>query len=36
MLVWVGWLVFMILGIINASKGAMKELPLIGGFKLIS
>jgi uncharacterized membrane protein len=25
-----------IIGIINASKGEMKELPLIGGFKLIS
>lgn len=27
--------VFAIMGIINASKGASKELPLIGGFKLI-
>lgn len=29
-------IVVMIMGIINASKGAMKELPVIGGFKLIS
>jgi uncharacterized membrane protein len=29
-------IVMMIMGIINASKGAMKELPVIGGFKLIS
>jgi len=29
-------IVVAIMGIINASKGAMKELPLIGGFKLIS
>ena len=35
-LVWVGYIVFLIMGIMNASKGEMKELPLIGGFKLIS
>jgi len=29
-------LVVAIIGIINAAKGTMKELPLIGGFKLIS
>jgi uncharacterized membrane protein len=29
-------IVVAIMGIINAAKGAMKELPLIGGFKLIS
>ncbi len=29
-------LIVAIMGIINASKGEMKELPLIGGFKLIS
>lgn len=29
-------IVVAIMGIINASKGEMKELPLIGGFKLIS
>ncbi len=29
-------IVVMIMGIINASKGEMKELPLIGGFKLIN
>lgn len=29
-------LVFMILGIVNAAKGEIKELPVIGGFKLIS
>jgi len=29
-------IVVMIMGIINGSKGEMKELPLIGGFKLIS
>ena len=31
----IGSLVFMIMGIISASKGEMKELPLIGGFKLL-
>lgn len=29
------YLVFMILGIINASQGQMKELPVIGGVKII-
>lgn len=29
-------IVVAIMGIINAAKGEMKELPLIGGFKLIS
>jgi uncharacterized membrane protein len=29
-------LIVMIMGIINASKGEMKPLPLIGGFKLIN
>lgn len=29
-------LVVAIIGIVNAAKGVMKELPLIGGFKLIS
>jgi hypothetical protein len=29
-------IVVAIMGIINASKGEMKPLPLIGGFKLIS
>lgn len=29
------FLVFMVLGIINAVKGEMKELPLIGGFNLL-
>lgn len=29
-------IVVMIMGIIHAAKGEMKELPLIGGFKLIS
>ncbi|MDD3487351.1 MAG: DUF4870 domain-containing protein [Candidatus Moranbacteria bacterium] len=29
-------IVVMIMGILNASKGEMKELPLIGGFKLIN
>ncbi len=28
-------IVFMIMGIINASKGEMKKLPVIGGFELI-
>lgn len=35
-LVLIGNVVFLIMGIINASKGEMKELPLIGGFKLLS
>lgn len=35
-IVMIAGVVFMIMGIINASKGEMKALPLIGGFKLIS
>jgi uncharacterized membrane protein len=35
-LVGLAGLVFMIMGIINASKGEMKELPVIGGIKLIN
>lgn len=35
-LVMIGGVVFMIMGIINSANGNMKELPLIGGFKLIS
>lgn len=31
----IGGLVFMILGIINASKGEMKPLPLVGGINII-
>lgn len=31
-----GFLVFMVLGIINASKGEMKPLPLIGGINLLN
>lgn len=34
-LVMVASIVFMIMGIINAAKGEMKALPLIGGFSLI-
>lgn len=34
--VWVGYIIFLIMGIMNVSKGEMKELPLIGGFKLIT
>lgn len=34
-LVMIAALVFMIMGIINAAKGEMKALPLIGGFKII-
>lgn len=30
------FLVLMIIGVINAAKGEMKELPLIGGFKLLN
>lgn len=33
--VWIAIIVFIILGIINAAKGEMKPLPLIGGFNLI-
>lgn len=29
------WIVFMVLGIMNAAKGEMKPLPLIGGIKII-
>ncbi|MCX6765362.1 MAG: DUF4870 domain-containing protein [Candidatus Moranbacteria bacterium] len=31
----IGGLVFMILGIINAAKGEMKPLPIIGGINII-
>lgn len=34
-LVMIGSLVFMIMGIINAAKGEMKPLPLIGGINII-
>ena len=35
-LVMIAGVIFMIMGIINAANGTMKELPLIGGFKLIN
>ncbi len=35
-LVMIAGVIFMIMGIINSANGTMKELPLIGGFKLIS
>jgi len=35
LLVMVGSVVFLIMGIINAAKGEMKKLPLIGGFEII-
>jgi len=34
-LVIIAGLIFMIMGIINASKGEMKKLPLIGGIEII-
>jgi uncharacterized membrane protein len=34
-LVLIGNVVFLVLGIINAAKGEMKKLPLIGGFEII-
>jgi uncharacterized membrane protein len=34
-LVWIGGIVFMIMGIINAANGEIKELPLIGKYELI-
>ena len=34
-IVWIAIIIFLILGIINAAKGEMKPLPLIGGFELI-
>ena len=33
--IWLGILVFMIIGIINAAKGEMKELPIIGKYKIL-
>jgi len=33
--VWIGVLVLVVLGIINAAKGEMKELPLIGSIKIL-
>ena len=35
LIVWIGILVFVIMGIINAAKGECKPLPLIGQYKLI-
>jgi len=32
----VAGLVFMVMGIMNAAKGEMKELPIIGSFKIIN
>ena len=34
-LVGLEYLIFMIIGIINAAQGQMKELPIIGGIKII-
>lgn len=34
-LLWLGWLVLMILGIVNAAGGQCKPLPLIGHYELI-
>ena len=34
-LVMIGSVVYLIMGIINAAKGEMKKLPLIGGFEII-
>ena len=34
-IVWIAMVVFLILGIINAAKGEMKPLPLIGGFNIL-
>ena len=34
-IVWIVMIVFLILGIINAAKGEMKPLPLIGGFNIL-
>lgn len=34
-IVWIATIIFLIIGIINAAKGEMKELPIIGGFELI-
>jgi uncharacterized membrane protein len=31
----IGSLVFLIMGIINAAKGEMKKLPIIGGFSIL-
>jgi uncharacterized membrane protein len=33
--VWIGGIVLLIMGVINANKGEMKPLPLIGGITLI-
>jgi uncharacterized membrane protein len=32
LILYIAWLVFLIMGIINASKGEIKPLPLIGSF----
>lgn len=34
-LLWLAFLVFLILGIMNAAKGEMKPLPIIGGIKIL-
>lgn len=31
-LLWIFWLVLIIMGLINVSKGEMKELPIVGSF----
>ncbi len=35
LIVWIAIIVFLILGVINAAKGEMKPLPLIGKFNII-
>ena len=32
---WIAWIVFWVMGIINAANGKMKELPLIGGIHIL-
>jgi len=34
-IIWIASIVFMIMGIINAAKGEMKKLPIIGDFDII-
>ena len=35
LVVWVGCLILVIIGIMNAAKGEMKELPIIGKYKIL-
>jgi len=35
LIAWLAWIVFWVMGIVNAANGKMKELPLIGGIHIL-